>query len=64
MDLLTKASSGIINIKITIDAPIRFPMYTSGSFLIIELIPIDSSPIEVNKPSIKNESRNDDVFNC
>lgn len=64
MDLLTNASNGMINIKITIDAPIRLPIYTSGSFLIIELIPIESSPIEVNKPSTKNESRNEDVFSC
>ena len=62
IDLLTIAKSGIINIKITIEAPTRLPTNTSGLFLRRELMPTEISPMEVKKPKRTKETINDDIL--
>ena len=52
-----------MNIKITKEAPNKFPTKMSGVSFIMEFTPILNSGIEVSNPNTKNDIAKGDIFN-
>lgn len=60
MPLPITARRGIININTTTELPKRLPIYISGLFSINAFTPTMISVIEVKRPKIKKETKNED----
>ena len=62
MELPRIARSGMMSMKMTMVAPMRLPTYISGSSLMMEFKPTESSPIEVKNPKVMKEIAKEETF--